>query len=237
MLNHTGLGITAIQNSDLATITAVRNQASNFLDEPLGFEQVCGLLNNADLLALALLCPKVFTEPTCVVTDQGIGRIKDMTKGSIILFETDDRTMGIITLKIRHIANICTTKSVDRLIIVTHRKQMCPTACQQGEPFVLQRIGVLKLVNQNVFKAALIVLTNWGVSRQQLIGTQQQFRKVNNAFTLTLCLVKRIDLDQTPTKAIVSLDITRSLTVFFGTVDKTLHISGWIFVIIHTVGF
>jgi hypothetical protein len=59
---------------------------------------------------------------------------------------------GVIALEFAHIADLGAAKAVDRLVVVTHRENLGPAAGQQFQPGVLQPIGVLELVDQDVRK-------------------------------------------------------------------------------------
>ncbi len=60
--------------------------------------------------------------------NQRIGRIKNMAEGTIVLLQAYHRATRIVALKVGHIAHIGAAKSVNRLIIVAHRKYRCAAA-------------------------------------------------------------------------------------------------------------
>ncbi len=53
----------------------------------------------------------------------------------------------------------------------------------------------MKLINQNMSKAPLIMFAYGRVSLQQLVGTQQQFREIDYTIALALRLVQLIYLN------------------------------------------
>jgi hypothetical protein len=63
------------------------------------------------------------------------------------------------------------------------------------DPGVLQLVGVLELVDQDVAKAPLVVLADRVVVAQQLIAAQHQLAEIHHAFALALVFVELVDLD------------------------------------------
>ena len=58
--------------------------------------------------------------------------------------------VGVVFLKLVKILNLCASPTVNRLIVIADDKQALLILCQQTEPRVLDAIGVLELVNQNM---------------------------------------------------------------------------------------
>jgi hypothetical protein len=63
------------------------------------------------------------------------------------------------------------------------------------DPGVLQLVGVLELVDQDVAEAPLVVLADRIVVAQQLVAAQHQLAEVHHAFALALVFVELVDLD------------------------------------------
>ena len=81
------------------------------------------------------------------------------------------------------------------------------------QPRVLQPVGVLELVDQDVAEAPLVVLAQRGVVAQQLVGAQHQLGEVDHAFALALVLVGLVDLDQLARLLVAQLDVARAPAV------------------------
>ena len=88
------------------------------------------------------------------------------------MFELYDRCAGKVLLELMNMLDSRTTPSVDRLVVVTDNKRHAAIACEDPEPCVLNRIGVLELVNKQVLKAAPVVRQQLGVIAQQFVCTQ-----------------------------------------------------------------
>ena len=87
-------------------------------------------------------------------------------------------------------------KRVDRLIVVADRETSTPFAVpgEQLQPAVLQAVGVLELVHQDVAEARAVVLAQDLVARQQLEAAQQQLGEIDHALALALLVVGGVDL-------------------------------------------
>src|SRR5260363_183225 len=67
-------------------------------------------------------------------------------------------------------------------------------AGQLLEPGVLQRIGILKLIDQHMFEARLIMRSHLRIARKQFITAQQQFGEIHHALALALSVIGRVQL-------------------------------------------
>src|SRR3546814_16815586 len=67
---------------------------------------------------------------------------------------------------------------------------------QQLEPAVLQSIGVLELIDQNMLETAMVMFAYRPIAPEQLECPQQQLRKLNHAFEFALGLLEPVTLDQ-----------------------------------------
>ena len=103
--------------------------------------------------------PQFFAKAIGVFSNQRIRRAQNMSVGAVILFEFDHMPLRELLLKQTHVLNPRTAKTVNRLVIITHRHHRSFRAGQQFEPSVLQGIGVLKLIHQYVCETLLIMGT------------------------------------------------------------------------------
>lgn len=236
VLEHARLRVAAIEHGDFAAQAAFVDQRAHLVDQPLGFHAVGRLLDDPHGLAFALLGPEVLAQAAIVVADERVGRIEDVPVRAVVLFEADDRAARVVALEVGHVADIGAAKGVDGLVVVAHREDGCPAAGQQLEPLVLQRVGVLELVDQDMAEAPLVMLAHRRVAHQQFVGAQQQLGEIDHAFALALGLVELVDLDQASPVAVVGLEIAGPLAVFLGAVDEALHVARRVLFIVDAVG-
>ncbi|CFP61046.1 Uncharacterised protein [Bordetella pertussis] len=225
MLEHARLRVAAVEHGDFAAHAAVVDQRADLVDQPLRLHAVGGLLDDAHRLALALFGPEVLAQASGVVPDEGIGRIQDVAVRAVVLFQADDTAMCVIAFEVGHVADVGAAKRIDGLIVVADRENRRPGARQQTQPLVLQRVGVLELIDQDMAEAPLVMLSHRRVARQQLVRAQQQLGEIDHALALALRLVQLVDLDQLAPVRIVGLDVAGTQPLFLGAVDETLHIA------------
>ena len=129
-----------------------------------------------------------------------------------------------IALEMLHVGDVGAAKRVDRLVVVADREDRGMRAREQLQPLVLQRVGVLELVDEHVREAALVVLAQRFVARQQLVAAQQQLGEIDDALALARLLVQRVVLDLPAREFVVRLDLVRPQALFLGAVDEPLQL-------------
>ena len=115
-----------------------------------------------------------------------------------------------IALEVLHVRDVGAAEGVDRLIVVAHREHRGIRAGEQAQPLVLQHVGVLELVDEDVREPAAIVLAQAFMPGQKLEVAQQQFRKIDDTLALARLLVERVVLDLAAREFVVGLDLVRA---------------------------
>ena len=95
-------------------------------------------------------------------------------------------------------------------------------ARQQLQPAVLEDVGVLELVDQDVTEALLVVAAQRLVARQQFVAAQQQFGEIDHALLLALGLVGFVEADALAGVVVPGLDGRRPQPGFLLAVDEVL---------------
>ena len=75
--------------------------------------------------------------------------------------------------------------AVDRLVVVAHRHDIAGVPGQQPQPRVLNRVGVLELIDQELPEAAPVMREQGIVVPHEFMTPQQQFGEVHQAATGT----------------------------------------------------
>src|SRR5205814_742716 len=117
------------------------------------------------------------------------------------------------------------TEGVDRLIVVTDREYRRLRPAEELEPTVLQRIGVLEFIDEDVIEPALVVLAQAIVSREKLEAAEQQLGKIDHAFAAARLLVQGVVLDLPSNEFVVRFDLVRPQARFLGVVDERLELT------------
>ena len=80
---------------------------------------------------------------------------EDMPARAVVAFEPDDPGAGKILLEAQNVVDVRAAPAVDRLVVVADAADVSRRAREQSEPQVLDGVGVLVLVDQNVAEAPL----------------------------------------------------------------------------------
>ena len=173
--NYPALRVGAVEHGDFLAVHAVAYELLHLVDHPLRFGKIAGCLVNAHRLTRALLGAQVLAQAAAVVADERVGRIEDIAVAAVVLLQLDLVPHVELAHKVGHIADPRTAKGINALVVVTHGQNgpavgrvaaLHAFACQHLDPGVLQFVGVLKLVDQNVPEAPLVVLANRRVVAQ-----------------------------------------------------------------------
>ncbi len=159
-----------------------------------------------------------------------------MAVRAVVLLQADDVFDVVIAGELAHIAHFRAAKSVNRLVIVAHGKHRIALARQQLQPLVLQAVGVLEFVHQNVLETLLVMRPQVGIARQQLMAAQQQLGKIHHALALALRIVlskNRLFLLLVRAKGI---HLAGAQALLLVAVDKIRHLTRREFFLIHIHG-
>ena len=116
--------------------------------------------------------PQLFTQTPVVVLNQGVSCAEDIVGRAVILLQTNGfcaREIGEEALDVFHLRP---APAVDRLVVITHDHHFTGIARQQADPGVLNVVGVLEFVHQDIGKAFAIVLQDMRFVEPQFMGAQ-----------------------------------------------------------------
>src|SRR3954462_12370591 len=115
------------------------------------------------------------------MANERIRGVEDVTMRAIVLLELDYPFDTEITLQVLHVRRRGAAERINRLVIVADCKyrvarRMRTTAWmpagQQAQPLILQTIGVLELIDEDVAEALTIMVAQDFVAREQLVAAQ-----------------------------------------------------------------
>ena len=116
--------------------------------------------------------------PLFVVVDQALGPLHDKFRTTVIFIEHYLRRARVIFRKIQHDLRSCSTEMIDRLIIISHHKQIVLRCCQHLHDIILKMIDILKLIHQNIPEFFLPCCQNIFSFTQKLIAAQKHIVKI-----------------------------------------------------------
>ena len=213
VLEHARLGVRAVEDRDLGECQTFLGQPLDDVDDERRLVDVRRRGHGAHRVALALGGPQVLAQPRRVVADQGVGGVEDVALRTVVLLELDEvhRHAGPaeVALDRLHVGDLRAPEGVDRLVVVADREHRRVGAGEELEPPVLELVGVLELVDEQVREAPAVVLAQRVVPRQELEAAQQELGEVDHALALAGRVVERVELDHAAREIVACLDLVR----------------------------
>ena len=145
----------------------------------------------------------------------------------------------VLAHKVRHIANTRTAEGINALVVIADSKYGTAVlrhgTCELLDPCVLQFVGILEFVNQDMTEASAVMFTDRIVIAQEFIRAQHQFTKIHHTLALTLGFVEFIQLHFFTRVGVSHIDIFWAQTVFFAPSNKPHGLLGWETFFIHLI--
>ncbi len=167
------------------------------------------------------------------MADEFIGRIEDVAVAAVVLLELDLVLDVELLDEVGHVAHPGAAKGVDALVVVAHgddagaarhEAAVDGVAREHLDPRVLQAVGVLELVDQDVAKAPLVVLAHGVVVAQEFVASQHELAEVDHALALALFFVQLVELDLLAVVVAADFHVARAPAVFLGAGDEPLRL-------------
>ena len=222
LFDNARLGVAAVEDGDFVQIPAFAFEGFGFVHDELGFFEVGKGGVVADFVACFCVGAQVFAEAFVVVFNDGVGGGEDVADGAVVLFEFDGRVDVEFFHQRSHVADVCAAESVNALVVVADGKDGGVVAGNQFQPGVLQLVGVLELVDQNVIEAVLVVLAQDFVVLQHFVAAEHEFGKIDHAFALADFVVFGVALNHAACVRIGRAQDGSAQAGFFLRVDKAL---------------
>ncbi len=215
------LSVRAIQDRAVAAPPASVRPFADAVDDEIRFVALVERRVQLDRLAGLASSPQILAEPSVVVRDERIRRREDVAGRAIVLLEAKQLHVRIVAPELLQILDACSAPSVNALIVVADRERQSLRARQQLDPRELNRVRVLKLVDEDMTEARAIVRKHVGPVAPQLERAQLQLCEVDYATALALLLVLLVNLDELAARRIaVVLQVLRAQAFVLARVDE-----------------
>ena len=117
--------------------------------------------------------------------------------------------------------------AINRLIVIADHENRRVATRHEPQPGVLNRVGVLEFVDQDMPEAALVVFADVVVIANQFEHTQQQLREIDDAGTLALILIQAVYFEHLLLDRILAgIDMRRPQAFILVVIDKPLRLFG-----------
>ena len=150
VLEHARLRVGPVEDRDLAAGGAAVEQPIDLAGDVSRLGVLVIELTQADRIALAELAPQTLGAAAAVVGDDGVGGVEDRLRRAVVLLELDDAGVREVLLELEDVADLGTAEAVDRLVGVADDREVAVLAGKQRQPAVLDVVGVLVLVDEDV---------------------------------------------------------------------------------------
>ena len=195
LFDRARLRVDAVEDDDVGRPeSAGARQPRDFERDKVGLVALGDAGVVGDRLAGAVLGPQIFDLALGVVADDAAGRGEDSFGRAVILLELENLRGRIVALEIEDVANVGAAPSVDRLILVADHAQISRSRGERLDDQILHAIGVLVLVDQQMRRAPLPLLEDFGKALEQNPGLQLQIAEVHRVHRAHPLLVEPVNL-------------------------------------------
>ena len=165
------------------------------------------------------------------MADNGVGGVQNVLGGAVVLLQPDDTRTPELPFEAEDIGDVRAAEAIDALVVITHHADVFCLIGQQRGQAVLQGVGVLILVDEDVAELALVVFPHVAGRFQQPHRVPQQVVEIQCVGVPQLFIVKRIHFTHSDFTPVVDgfpllREILRRLHVIFGAGDDGLHLPG-----------
>ena len=158
---------------------------------------VVGVVSH-DRVPITPIGPQLLRLAAQVVGDDRVGRVEDRLRRPVVLLQHHDRDVRKGVLELEDVPHVRTPELVDRLVAVADDADVVVLLGQGQHEVVLDDVGVLVLVDQDVLEAALVVGEEVGLGVEELDGLGEEVVEVHGPGALEAGLVLPEDVADLP---------------------------------------
>ena len=108
-----------------------------------------------DLFPRRIFRPEVLWYLSLIIPDHFIGHVEYALGASVVLFQLHHLHIIIVFLELKNILDRSAAETVDALRVIAHHADIFMCGAQQFDDLILRRVGILVLVDQDVFELML----------------------------------------------------------------------------------
>ena len=167
----------------------------------MGADEVAGVpglivaverLEQGDRVPRPVVRPQRLGVPVRVVADDRRGGIEDLGGGPVVLLQLDDAGVRVVLLELEDVADVGAPPPVDGLVVVADHAEVPVALRQQAQQPVLDAIGVLVLVDEDVTEAILILGEHGRMVAEEHDRAHEQIVEVQGAALVEPALVGEV---------------------------------------------
>ena len=138
--------------------------------------------------------PQFFRATANILRDDCVCGRKNCLSAAIVLRQNDNGCLAERTFKVFDVAHVCAAELVNALVAIAYDAYVLVQLTQHENNAILRLVGVLKLVDENVFEAFLVIAQNVGVLFEEANNIDQQVIEVHCTGAHETGLILAIDL-------------------------------------------
>ena len=194
-LERAGLRIGTVQYGEVPVMVMVAEFLLLYgVCYELAFIIVRSRSHQPDLLPMVVIGPQLLGDLPLVVADDLVGHLEDVLGGPVILLQFHEVHLIVILLELQDVLDGGPAEGVDGLRIVAHHAHVLVHGAQQFDHFILRRVGILVLIDQDVAEFVLVGVEGFGHLHQQLVELEQQVIEIHGPVLETTGHIGLVDL-------------------------------------------
>ena len=194
VLEHAALGVGPVEDRDVVARAALVHQPLDLRHGEARLGVLVLQLAHVHRIALAEIGPERLVLARAVVGDDRVGGVQDRLRRAVVLLELDHRRVREVVLEVQDVADVRAAEAVDRLVVVSHHRDVAVLLAEQLEPAVLGPVGVLVLVDQHVPEGAPVAVAHIVEQLEQVHAAEQQVVEVHRVGRVQARLVEVVDI-------------------------------------------
>ena len=125
-----------------------------------------------------------------------------------------------------HVLDAGSAPAVNRLVVVSDDEGRAALAGELLQPVVLDAVGILELVDEEVAEPVAVVVAELLYVAQEFEAPQQELRKIHDARLFAAFFVQLVEMDELLARRIVAIgEVLRAASVILAGVDEALHLA------------
>ena len=180
-----GLKSCAYQNRHVGVLCAVAQMIVDLVDDIAGFVFAVVITDNLDFGVVAVLRRRVFgdfegfAQAAVVVADEAGSCGQNVCRRAVIALKADGLGVVKVFFKAQNVFDFGAAPGINRLVVVADAAEVAAFLAQQAQKKILGNVGVLILVDHDVFELGLVFVKHVGIGEQDVQRIEENVAEVD----------------------------------------------------------
>ena len=223
LLERPRLGIRAIQHGRRSERQAGALVFADALEHEVGLVALIEGGVDADRFAALGRSPQFLAHAIGVLRDDRVGGAEDHCRRTVVLLEPVDGRRKIAA-EMLHVLDPCAAPAIDGLVVVADHEWHARRAREELQPFILDAVGVLELIHQDVAETFAVIRAEIRDVAQRLETPEQQLGEIHDAQLLAALLILLVEPDHLLARRVAAIvQALRAPALVLVGIDESLH--------------